>query len=775
MYFTKFPHRSNFSFVESYSESDSTIKAGNRQFSASLTTYLGEIAHVQVSDTKLWGGNKCLESLAVPGTGKSKHIKLGDDFQIEVLGRNGKPLLKGKFGVSGESHMFDFEIEEGAKFFGMGEKTFGTIELSGYRTKFWNTDVWSDFNSKQWGDSPTDPPYFSLPYLIAKVGEEYVGLLLHNPFVTFMETPGIDEARVFVEWQRTSPDLILGSEGGEPNLWILYGPSLKELTQKFQKLVGVTPLPPAWALGYHQSRWGYLGHDDLLELDDKFAETKIPCDSLWLDLDYMDGFRIFQTDMTRFPHSVKTTADKLAERGRRIVPILDPGVKFEPGYKVYDDGHKNKIFCRNAEGNEFVGMVWPGETVFPDFSQQKARDWWSKYVKEFASSGFGATWIDMNDPSTGPVDPLGMRFNNGTEPHTAYHNQYALGMQIATQNGFLQARPNERPFILSRSGFIGSSKRAAIWTGDNLSNYFYLKISIPTSVNMSISGLPFNGPDLGGFGDSVTDCLMVDWIKAGFLFPFLRNHCAKGQREQEPFAFPDAVMSIMRRYIRLRYKLMPYLYNLFIQQEELGDPIMRPLLYEFGDAGLEGVNDQFMIGSSLMQAPFVEEKAKTRSVVLPGDLPWYDATDGNWVQPGTVVVKNDRTSTPLFVRAGAIVPMQAGTPTDTKKELNKVHFHVFLPNSWSGETNLEYSADDGISFDYQKGMRSTIGIRMASASGNVAISVEEKANGFGKIEPTFIVHGEPKSVRVNGSVVKLTAEKVVLTGKPLKVQMGTLV
>ena len=771
MYFTKFPHRSNFSFVDAFNESDSTIKAGSRQFQVHVTTYSGDIAHIQVKDAKQWGENRCLESLVVPDEATTKHLKIEDGFNVNVLGKKGKPLLKGTFGVSGEASMFVFELDESAKFFGMGEKNFGTIELSGYRTKYWNTDVWGDFHFKQWGDSPADPPYFSLPYLVVKVGEEFVGLLLHNPFPTFMETPGIDEERVFVEWQRTSPDLIVGSEGGEPNLWIIYGPTLKELTRKLQKLVGVTPLPPAWALGYHQSRWGYGGHDDLLDLDQKFADYKIPCDSLWLDLDYMDEFRIFQTSDKAFPVGADITADKLSENGRRIVPILDPGVKFETGYKVYDDGHKHKIFCQNAEGKEFVGLVWPGETVFPDFSQPKTRAWWAGYVEAFAKSGFGATWIDMNDPSTGPVDPQGMRFNNGKEPHAAYHNQYGLGMQMATQEGFLKARPNERPFILSRSGFIGSSKRAAIWTGDNLSNYFYLKISIPTSVNMSLSGQPFNGPDMGGFGDDVSDALIVDWFKAGFLFPFFRNHCAQNRRNQEPFAFPEPVMSILRRYIRLRYKLIPYLYSLFIDQELHGDPIMRPVFYEFHDAGLEAINDQFMVGRWMMQAPFVEEKAKIREVVLPGDQSWYDATDGRWVQPGTETVKNERTSTPLFIRAGAIIPMQAGTPTTAKKELNSVHFHVFLPPSWSGESNMEYSADDGISFDYRDGKRSTVSIRLVGANGNIAISFDEKAKGFGEITPTFVVHGDPKSVRINGAAVKLTHEKVVLTGKPLKVQL----
>ena len=771
MFFTKFPHRSNFSFPGRYDETTSTITAGERQFEVAVTGHEGDLTHIQVRNSKVWGSNKCLEALDVPDLSAKPRVKVGKDFKLNFAGKNGKSLFKGSFGVSGEASMFVFELPADTKFFGMGEKTFGKLELSGYRTKYWNTDVWGDFHFAQWGEHPSDPPYFSLPYLIAKIGEEYVGFLLHNPYPTFIETPGTDEARVFVEWQRTSPDLILGSEGGEPNLWILYGPTLRELTRKLQKLVGLTPLPPAWALGYHQSRWGYGGHDDLLELDRLFSEHKIPCDSLWLDLDYMDGFRIFQTSKKMFPKGPANTAKKLAESGRRIVPILDPGVKFEQGYSVYDDGHTQRMFCQNAEGSEFVGLVWPGETVFPDFTQAKVRAWWADYVRAFALSGFGACWLDMNDPSTGPVDPQGMKFNGGKEPHAAHHNQYALGMQIASRDGFLKARPDERPFLLSRSGFIGSSKHAAIWTGDNLSNYFYLKLSIPTSVNLSLSGVPFNGPDIGGFGDSVTDDLMVDWVKANFLFPFFRNHCAKGQRDQEPFAFPEPVMAIIRRYIRLRYKLFPYIYNLFIAQEELGDPILRPLIYEFENAGLVGLDDQFMVGPSILQSPFVEEKAKTRSVFLPGEEPWYDATSGHWVEDNEIAVKNDKVATPLFVRAGAIIPMQPGTPLDNQKELRTVHFHVFVPEDWSGESSSVYKADDGISLAYRDGSRSSIEIRLASANGNLALSYVQTESGFGPIEPTFIIHGDLKSVRLNGGVVKLTSAKVVLTGKALKVRV----
>ncbi|MBN9503037.1 MAG: hypothetical protein BGO01_10965 [Armatimonadetes bacterium 55-13] len=774
MYFTKYPHRSNFTYVSDYHPETGEAKAGKRTLNLGLESFAGDIYRIRVEHAETWEANDGLESLNVPDPSTRHRLKFDESGRLIMLGHDGKPLIespKGEsIGVCGEQSIFQFAIRQGAKFFGLGEKTFGKIEVSGYRTKFWNTDVWGDFHFKQWLDEPTDPPYFSTPYLAAQIGEEWVGFLLDNPYPCFFEIPGTDESRVFVEWQRTAKTLIMGSEGGQPNLWVIYANSLKELTQKLQKLVGVTPVPPIWSLGYHQSRWGYGGHTDLMNLDAKFNENKIPCDSLWLDLDYMDGYRIFKTSEKMFPTGAIETAEELHRSGRRIVPIIDPGVKFEKGYSVYDDGHKQNVFCQNAEGNEFVGMVWPGETVFPDFTQPRVRDWWAGYAANFLKEGYGACWVDMNDPSTGPVDPTGMLFRDGTKPHAFAHNTFALGMQMATKQGFLQARPNERPFILSRSGYTGSSKNAAIWTGDNLSNYFYLKISIPTTLGMSISGLPFNGPDIGGFGGDITDQLMQDWIKTCFLFPFCRNHSMLGTREQEPFAFPKATMQIVRRYIRLRYKLIPYLYNLFVEQEESGDPILRPLIYEFDDPGLDQVDDQFMVGPWMMQAPIVS-KERTRSVVLPGTDVWYDAATGDWVDPGTTQVKVGVAETPLYFKAGAIVPMQHGTPTDNRKELRKVTIHVFVPHLWSGESSATYVADDGISFEYRNGKRSVVEVRLASAEGNLAVSWEQTQTGYGEIEPTFVIHGRPKTVRINSGNKIQKAEKVVFTGKPLHVDV----
>jgi len=263
--------------------------------------------------------------------------------------------------------------------------------------------------------------------------------------------------------------IVFGADQGQPNLYIIFGPSLPELTRKLQHLVGETPLPPAWALGYHQCRWGYESAADLELLDTKFREHGIPADGLWLDIDYMDRYKVFTLDKKHFPAPRQTFA-RLAKAGRRVIASLDPGVKLEKGYGVCERGKQAKAFCQNPQGLEYVGLVWPGETLFPDFSQESTRTWWAKEVAQFARLGIDGVWLDMNDPSTAAVDNQDMLFNPGTKNHSSFHNQYALGMAMATRKGFQQAYPGKRPFQLSRSGSTGVGRYTTIWTGDNYSN-----------------------------------------------------------------------------------------------------------------------------------------------------------------------------------------------------------------------------------------------------------------------------------------------------------------
>ena len=767
MFFNKYPHRANFSFAQGFA--GETFRAGKRELRAEVRGYAGDVYHVHVEGP--WGANRSIAELAPPPEAFGTRLSLDSSLGLTLRGRDGTPLLQGVpdagFGVSGEASIWQILPGPGARFYGMGEKTFGRVELSGLRTRFWNTDVWGDFDPGQWGDRPTDPPYASVPYVVVRQSDEYVGLLLHTPYPAFFETPGQDESRVFVEWQRTALQLILGADGGEPNLWVVYGPTLPEVTQKLQRLLGTVPVPPLWSLGYHQSRWGYGGHEDLMALDGMFEKLQIPCDGLWLDLDYMDGYRVFTVDGAMFPEGTRPTADALARNGRRMVPILDPGLKKEGGYEAYDEAREGGILCQNAEGGEFVGLVWPGETVFPDFSLPEGRDWWAGRVAEFAKRGFGGVWCDMNDPSTGPVDPHGMLFGKGTEGHVSRRNEYALGMVRATHEGFLWAREDERPFVLTRSASAGAARYAAVWTGDNVANRFYLANSIPCCLGMSLSGLPFCGPDLGGFGGVADEALMVDWTKAGFLFPFLRNHADRGAGRKEPWEFGKS-MGTIRRYIRLRYKLLPYLYGLFAQGEATGDPVMRPLFYHFDDAGLDAIDDQFMIGPSILQAPFLDGSSKSRAVRLPGAEPWYDAATGEWAS-GEVAVRRGKESTPLYVRAGAVVPMRPGTPHTSVHDLRDVVLHVFVPEGWNGETLYEYVADDGLSYGYRRGERSRLRVRVVSADGHVAVSTAQEG-GFGAIRATFAFHGPVRSVRLDSSDATLTDDTISLTGRPLRVK-----
>lgn len=761
MFFTKFPHRANFTFASGQSNPEGTFSLGRTPCKVTVDAFEGDVYRVCVASSR-FRKNRSLARLTPPSPGQGR-LQVGDGIALAIPGVL-QSARDQAFGVSGSEYLFQFAMPEGTQYYGMGEKTFDRMELSGLRTKFWNTDVWSDFHFTQWLEHPSDPPYLSVPYLIARTGDTFVGLLLNTSWPAFMETPGNDDTRVFVEWQRTSDMLTLGAEGGTPELWILVGPTLKALTRKLQRLVGTTPRPPLWALGYHQSRWEYGSDHDIRELDAKFQEHGIPCDGLWLDIDYMDGYRVFTVDEKAFPEGPLATARALAKRGRNMVPILDPGVKKDPGYAVYDDGVAHDVFCRNPEGTHFVGLVWPGETVFPDFTIAKGRKWWSRQVERFARLGFEGCWIDMNDPSTGPVDPGSLLFNHGREPHAMHRNEYALGMQMATFDGFKRARRNRRPFILSRSGSIGTSRYAAIWTGDNVANYFYLRSSIPTSLNLSLSGVPFNGPDCGGFGGDPTDQLICDWFKAGFLFPVFRNHSMKGSRQREPWNFPAATRRVLTRYIRLRYALLPYLYNLFVQQESEGDPILRPLGYEFEGGTM--ASDAFLVGDAILQAPIVSEKERSRSVELPKGR-WMDARTGEWVS-GTLSVQPTRAETPLYLRNGAVLPTSPGAKRTPKTDLRRVEFWIALDPSTSGEATCRYVADDGRSYGYQSGKQSEVTVTVTWSRSAVDVSLKQTKDGFGPIRSSFVLFGGAPKVTLNGQAAAPRSVKRRLTGRTLE-------
>ncbi|MDR0533226.1 MAG: hypothetical protein LBH01_04660 [Verrucomicrobiales bacterium] len=761
MHFHKYPYFSNFQFVENL-RPDKPFKTALGNYRFNLAANHEDVYFLQITG-KSWEQNDSQAGLHFSPTNKNKsansRLLISGKGQLKLEDKNGKTLLQspraGFFGQCGEASLFQFEREDDFQYYGMGEKWFG-FEHSGKTTKFWNTDVFADFNPASYieGKPASDPVYLSIPYLIIKRGNTYIGLLLDNPHATFMATGQAISIANQMELKKKEQIVQLGAESGQPNLYIICGPSLRELTQKVQRLMGTTPLPPLWSLGYHQCRWGYRSAADLNELDAKFRQHQTPVDGLWLDIDFMERYKLFTLHKEHFPQPKKDLA-KIAGAGRRVVPIFDPGVKVEAGYPVYEHGKKADAFCRNPQGQHFVGLVWPGDCVFPDFSLKTARDWWADEVAAFAKQGITSAWLDVNDPAVGPVNNSDMLFDHGRRPHDYYHNQYALGMAMATRQGFLAVSPNERPFLLSRSGFTGSQKYTAIWSGDNYSNYYHLRNSLATCMNLALSGIPFNGCDIGGFAGDTYPELLRDWYKASFLLPFFRNHCA-GTRPQEPWAFDSKTLTVVRHYIQLRYRLRPYLYQLFAEHEQSGEAVIRPLFYDFADTKQQPlglVADQFMVGPHLMQAPFVDEALAKRKVVLPGKVAWFSLADGKWLSGGKdISVSANLNDTPWYVRDGAILPAARVAPHENRHDLRSVDFHIFLHRVTQAETS--YVFDDGLTFDYQRGTRSKVKLTASRSGSKLTIKYQVNSDGYGDGDITFTTLGDIKSVTINGHPAK---------------------
>jgi len=780
MYFRKFPYGANFDFIQKLGRNNAA-RLGRETIKLSFAQYEDGLFRITASSGR-WKKNHSVAGLQFPEKAGKKFaqtagLSITRPFGMTLTNADGQAFLTSTpgraFGVCGSRSMFMFEQTPDMQFYGMGEKMRG-LELSGQQTKFWNTDIFADFNWKEIEADRPDPMYVSIPYVIIKRGNSYAGILLDNPHATFLSTgASIDIGGGQMNLGRPEKKyLVIGAENGMPDLIFITGPSLPELTRKLQQLVGVTPLPPAWALGYHQCRWGYKSDGCLDELDRKFTEHGIPCDGLWIDIDYMDAFKVFTFNKNHFPDLPKTLG-KLKKNGRRLIPILDPGVKLQDKYPVFESGKKADIFCRNPQGKYFVGLVWPGETVFPDFSLPEGRRWWAKWVKAFAENGIHGAWIDMNDPSTGSVLNEDMLFGRGKLSHDVFHNQYASGMAEATRAGFQAAHPDERPFLISRSGYTGISKHAAIWTGDNMSSYHYFRNCIAVSLNLALSGVPFNGPDVGGFAGDCTPHLMQDWIKACFLFPFCRNHSCVGTKHQEPWAFDDATLQVMKHYIQLRYALRPYLYNLFARQEISGDAILRPLFYDFADTEqlpLSRIDDAFMIGPSILQAPILSEHERTRDVVLPGPARWFSVMDGAWVDGGRKVkVTPGHLQTPMYLREGAIIPMTHELPDDNTFDGREVTLHVLLNRQSTGPAAYEYVFDDGLSHAYRKGRRSRLMISAAVQSGELHIQTGLIEKGFGDCRIRLALYDRFDHVVVNGEKVRLTEGRLFFAGTDLSI------
>jgi alpha-glucosidase len=612
-------------------------------------------------------------------------ILVMDDTSTEWALRDGKgrDILRGpNVGFAQDRGFLRIDLAERDLIFGFGETT-GPMNKRGLLRELWNIDVL--------GHAPAIHPglkslYVSIPFAILLRDGRATGIFWDNP------------ARQIWDMGHANPDqLTVECDHGEINLYLFTGPTIQSIVTRYTELTGRMPLPPRWGLGYHQCRYSYESAERILEIAANFRARQIPCDAIYLDIHHMDGYRVF-TFGKKFPNPKSMTA-QLAENGFRTVAIVDPGVKNDRNFGVLQRGAKNACFIKSPNGrHDYVGEVWPGPSRFPDFMCASVREWWGREQAALHKLGVTGIWNDMNEPAnfalpskTLPPD-CRHKTDFGPARHIEIHNAYGSQMASAGREGALKFDPTKRPFIITRAGYAGVQRHALVWTGDNSSTWEHLAESIPQLLNLSLSGIPFCGADIGGFLSHSTGELLARWTQLASLTPFFRNHSNEGTRAQEPWAFGTEIENICRAAIQLRYQFLPYIYSLVERATRDGVPIIRPLIWHYqSDIQSAATQDEFLLGENLLVAPVIQPGARARAVYLPPGL-WHEFWSAE-THRGRKYILADAPlhHLPLYVKAGAIIPFAPLAQHMGEYSTNELTLQI-----WPGaDGKLEFYDDDG--------------------------------------------------------------------------------
>jgi len=571
-------------------------------------------------------------------------------------------------------------IDEGTDLYGTGEVP-GPLRRNGTRTIAWNFDAYG------WGGDAMNL-YQSHPWVLAVRQDG-------TSFGVIADTPN----RCLIDLQQ---GIRFEADGREFPVIIITGDTPQAVVRALGRLTGTMPLPPRWALGYHQCRYSYTPDDRVREIADGFRERDIPCDVIWYDIDYMDEFRCFSVDTWSFPDMRGLNAE-LHQKGFHTVAIIDPGIKQEFGYHVYDSGDAIDAWVRTGSGAPYVGSVWPGRCVFPDFTSSQVREWWGGLYGQFLSLGIDGIWNDMNEPAVFNVDAKTMPRNNlhradpelgGPGTHARFHNVYGMLMARATWEGVQRVRPERRPFVLSRANHLGGQRWAACWTGDNTASWAHLDYSVSMVLNLGLSGQPMSGPDIGGFVGPGTGEMFARWMGIGALQPFARGHTGKGNIDKEPWAFGSDVEKTCRLALQRRYRLLPYLYSLMREAAETGLPVVRPLFFaDPGDPALRGLDDSFLLGDNLLVACNTGPGTVKPAPALPA---------GRWVRVGLVPGDLEDPDLPdLYLREGTVLPLGPVMQWSDERPLDELE--LLVNPGPEGRAIGHLYEDDGDGYGYREG------------------------------------------------------------------------
>ena len=600
-----------------------------------------------------------------------------------------------------------FDLNANIDLYGTGE-VIGDLRRNGADVTLWNTDnyEYGKFDGKQL--------YQAHPWVLGvRPDGSAFGILADN---SWRQEIRLD----------AGVDII--SEGPAFRVIVIEKNSPQEVMQSLADLTGKMEMPPLWALGYQQSRYSYFPDTNVKELADGFRSRNIPADVIWMDIDYMDGFRVFTFDPEGFPDP-KSLNDYLHTQDFKSVYMIDPGVKQDSLYSVYQEGSAGNHWVLDSLGKEYNGEVWPGQVAFPDYTRPETQKWWASLYTDFMNLGIDGVWNDMNEPAVfdgpgGSMPDHNIHRGGGDLPqdiHLRYHNVYGLLMVRSSREGIMDVNPDKRPFVLSRANYIGGQRYVATWTGDNSATWDNLKMSIPMSINLSLSGQPFNGPDIGGFTKSPSADLFGNWIALGAYYPFSRNHTSNETEPQEPWAFGEEIENVARTAINRRYRLLPYLYTLFHEAATTGMPIMRPTFFaDIEDENLREEQQSFLLGENLLIIPRWAE-----DVQMP---------EGDWQQI-PFEETDDTYQAIVKLREGAIVPM--GPVIQSTEDYSTAKITLLINTDKNGHATGSLYDDAGEGFEYQNGEFAELKFT-AKQKGNKKVNVKiEQVAGAQKAAREF--------------------------------------
>ena len=683
-----------------------------------------------------------------------------EDLRTRVLDRSGTVLSEDEKGFHWEQPYdtgndivkMSHRVPSGGHYYGLGDKP-DNMNLRGKRFSNWGSDTYGYVKG-------TDPLYKNIPFFHVLQQRIAHGIFFDNTFKASFDFAA-ERADVMSFW----------AQGGELNYYFIYGPSLLEVTQEYTCLTGTPELPPLWTLGYHQCKWSYYPESNVKEIAQGLRERQIPCDALYLDIDYMEGYRCFTWDKSRFPDP-KRMVRELAEDGFKTIVIIDPGIKIDPDYSVYREGLENDYFCRRADGPLMKGSVWPGLCNFPDYTKPAVREWWAGLFEGLIKDvGVRGVWNDMNEPAvfekgTFP-DDVRFDYEGLRASHKKAHNIYGMQMARATNDGVKRFSYPNRPFTITRSTYSGGQQYSSGWTGDNIASWEHLWLANIQCQRLSISGFSFIGSDIGGFVDTPDGELYARWIALGAFHPFFRTHSSGDHGDQEPWSFGEPFTSLARHFIELRYQLLPYVYTAFWQYATLGTPMLRPLTFlDQNDPETYLRMAEFSLGDNLLVCPITQPGVDGRWMYLPRGEWYYYWTDELKSGGQEVWASADLDRIPLFVKAGAVVPMQPVMQYVGQKPVMELTLHVYYLN---GTTESLLYDDGGEGYAYQDQDQQTL--RRFFVTGD-ATSLTLSQITAGPYEPSYatycvVLHGlpaPPATVAVNGKVVE--ALKELLTIEP---------